>query len=89
HPLAGPSKGLFCYLDLGGSGVETPAHLRENGRVTVMFCAFAGPPKILRLYGRGWCLEPGAPGWDDVLAEFPAEALARFPPEKLRNAVLV
>ena len=42
-----------AYLDLTGSGIETIAHLRENGRITVMFCAFQGPPKILRLHGRG------------------------------------
>ncbi|MGF7239226.1 MAG: pyridoxamine 5'-phosphate oxidase family protein [Frankia sp.] len=42
-----------AYLDLTGSGCETAAHLRENGRITVMFCAFDGPPKIVRLYGQG------------------------------------
>ncbi|MGY6500304.1 MAG: pyridoxamine 5'-phosphate oxidase family protein [Acidimicrobiales bacterium] len=43
----------FAYLDLVGSGVETAAHLRENGRIVVMFCAFDGPPRIVRLHGRG------------------------------------
>ena len=42
-----------AYVDMIGSGVETIAHLRENGRIVVMFCAFAGPPKIVRLHGRG------------------------------------
>src|SRR5262245_3793778 len=42
-----------AYLDLTGSGVETIAHVRENARITLCFCAFEGPPKILRLYGRG------------------------------------
>ncbi len=42
-----------AYLDLTGSGSETVAHLRENGRITVMFCAFEGPPNIVRLHGRG------------------------------------
>ncbi len=42
-----------AYLDLTGSGVETIAHLRENGRITIMFCAFDGKPNIVRLYGRG------------------------------------
>ena len=42
-----------CYLDLTGSGNETAAHIAENGRLTVMFCSFAGKPLILRLYGRG------------------------------------
>ena len=43
----------FAYLDLTGSGIETVAHLRENGRVCVMFCAFDGQPKIVRLHGTG------------------------------------
>lgn len=42
-----------AYLDQTGSGVETIAHLRENGRIVVMFCAFEGPPRIVRLHGRG------------------------------------
>ena len=47
-----------AYLDLTGSGVETISHLRQNGRATIMFCAFQGPPKILRLYGLGEVIEP-------------------------------
>src|SRR3954451_4437587 len=50
-----------AYLDLIGSGIETVAHLRENGRITIMFCAFEGRPSILRLYGRGRAVEPGDP----------------------------
>jgi hypothetical protein len=42
-----------AYLDLTGSGIETTAHLRENGRIVFMFCAFSGPPKIVRLHGTG------------------------------------
>ena len=48
-----------AYLDLTGSGAETIAHLRDNGRITLMFCAFSGPPQILRLYGRGRLVVPG------------------------------
>jgi Pyridoxamine 5'-phosphate oxidase len=48
-----------AYLDLTGSGAETAAHLRDNGRITLMFCAFSGPPRILRLYGRGRLVMPG------------------------------
>src|ERR671938_1994555 len=55
--ILGPRE--LCYLDLIGSGAETIAHLRENGRIVVMFCAFDGPPKIVRLHGRGEVLEPG------------------------------
>jgi hypothetical protein len=47
-----------AYLDLVGSGIETVAHIKENGRIAVMFCAVGGPPKILRLHGRGQVIEP-------------------------------
>ena len=58
------------YMDLTGSGNETSAHLLENGRITFMFCAFDGPPNILRLYGRGRAILPGAPGWDELSQHF-------------------
>lgn len=67
--ILGPKQ--VAYLDLVGSGAETIAHLRENGRITLMFCAFEGPPRILRLYGRGEVLEPGDAGFDDLAARFP------------------
>ena len=60
-----------AYLDLVGSGIETVAHLRENRRITILFCAFAGPPRLLRLYGRGEVVEPGDAVWDDLYAHFP------------------
>jgi hypothetical protein len=60
-----------AYLDLTGSGVETIAHLRDNGRITLMFCAFSGPPRIVRLYGRGEILLPGEGGFDALAALFP------------------
>src|SRR6059058_3779379 len=50
-----------AYLDVTGSGAETIAHLRENGRIVVMLCAFEGPPKILRLHGRGEAVQAGDP----------------------------
>jgi hypothetical protein len=59
-----------AYLDLTGSGIETVAHLRENGRITLMFCTFEGRPRILRLYGRGRALEPGDADWERLAAEF-------------------
>ncbi|HVK10908.1 MAG TPA: pyridoxamine 5'-phosphate oxidase family protein [Gemmataceae bacterium] len=68
--VLGPTT--VAYQDLTGSGVETVAHLRENGRLTVMFCAFDGRPRILRLYGRGRVVEPGGPNWATVSADFPA-----------------
>jgi Pyridoxamine 5'-phosphate oxidase len=66
-----------AYLDLTGSGVETIAHLRENGRLTIMFCAFEGSPRILRLYGRGWTVEPGDVEWEEYSQRFPGFVSAR------------
>jgi hypothetical protein len=60
-----------AYLDYTGSGAETAAHLRDNGRIAVMFCAFDGPPKILRLHGTGRVVRPGDDGWDRLRAAFP------------------
>jgi hypothetical protein len=58
------------YLDLTGSGVETVAHLRENGRIVLMFCGFDGPPKIVRFHGIGeYCL-PDSVGFKEVAASF-------------------
>ena len=58
-----------AYLDVVGSGAETIAHIRENGRVVVMFCAFQGPPRILRLHGRGEVVPAGEPRFDELLAQ--------------------
>ncbi len=63
--------GTVAYLDLTGSGVETIAHLRENGRITLMFCAFEGPPRIVRLYGRGRSLRPDDGGFSELAHRFP------------------
>jgi len=60
-----------AYLDLTGSGVETIAHLRENGRIVLMFSALSGPPKIVRLHGRGHVVEPGDPRFPALRARFP------------------
>jgi hypothetical protein len=65
------------YLDLTGSGIETAAHLSENTRIVFMFCAFAGPPKIVRLHGRGVYHLPGSPGFREVQNLFPALSGAR------------
>jgi hypothetical protein len=67
--VLGPTT--VAYLDLTGSGVETIAHVRENGRLTIMFCAFAGRPRILRLYGRGRVLEPTDTDWPTIAGQFP------------------
>ena len=60
-----------AWLDVGGSGIETMAHLKENGRMTVMFCAFDGSALILRLYGRGEAVQFDDPRFPDLLAKFP------------------
>ena len=57
-----------AYLDAYGSGTETVAHVRENGRIVVMLCAFEGPPRILRLHGRGRVLQAGTPEYEELLA---------------------
>jgi hypothetical protein len=66
-----------AYLDLTGSGVETVAHLRENGRVCVMLCAFDGAPRIVRLQGRGEVVGPGHPDFEGLLQRFPPYPGAR------------
>ena len=65
------SPNRVAYLDLTGSGNETSAHIRENGRVTIMFCAFEGPPNIMRLYGKGTVVLPGTAEWEELYPLFP------------------
>lgn len=72
--VLGPTT--VAYLDLTGSGAETIAHLRQNGRITIMFCSFTGAPKILRLYGSGRVVLPGDPDWQALAGHFPALARA-------------
>jgi hypothetical protein len=60
-----------AYQDLTGSGIETIAHTQENGRIVIMFCALEGPPKIVRLHGRGEAFMPGEPEYNDLAAYFP------------------
>ena len=65
----------IAYLDLIGSGAETVAHLRQNGRICVMLCAFQGPPRILRMHGRGTVLAPGSDRFDRTAATFDLAAM--------------
>lgn len=60
-----------AYLDLTGSGVETIAHLRENGRIVMMFMAFEGRPQIVRLNGRGRAVLPDGPEFTELVQRFP------------------
>jgi hypothetical protein len=61
-----------AYLDLYGSGAETIAHLRDNGRITIMFCSFDRRPKILRLHGTGRVVRPDDAEWEDLIGRFGA-----------------
>ncbi|MFF2186635.1 pyridoxamine 5'-phosphate oxidase family protein [Streptomyces sp. NPDC058155] len=63
-------ESTLAYLDFGGSGAETIAHLRENGRITLMWCSFTGPPKILRVHGRGEPVFRDDPRWGRYIARF-------------------
>lgn len=73
-------KGMDCfrvlsahrvaYMDLISSGNETSAHVLENGRITLMFCAFEGPPLIVRLYGTGRAILPDDPDWVELSGQF-------------------
>jgi len=60
-----------AYQDLTGSGVETIAHLKENGRIVIMFCAFDGPPKIIRFHGIGEVITSGDEGFEELNVQFP------------------
>ena len=66
--ILSPAK--VAYMDIVGSGNETSAHILENGRITFMFCAFDGPPNILRLYGRGAAVLPGDAAWPVLSSHF-------------------
>jgi hypothetical protein len=68
--ILGPTT--VAYLDLTGSGAETIAHLRQNGRITIMFCSFTETPNIVRLYGSGRVVLPGDADWQALAAHFPA-----------------
>jgi hypothetical protein len=60
-----------AYQDLTGSGIETIAHIQENQRIVIMFCAFNGPPKIVRLHGKGEAITPGHEDFEKLNALFP------------------
>src|SRR5215212_6049272 len=83
--VLGPDR--VAYLDLVGSGAETIAHLRENGRIVVMLCAFEGPPRILRLHGRGAVVTPDDPRFEELIVrcEFADPGL----PEARRAVIVV
>jgi hypothetical protein len=65
--ILGPRR--VAYLDVGGSGAETIAHIRENGRIVIMLCAFEGPPRIVRFHGYGTVVMRDEIGFESLLAE--------------------
>jgi hypothetical protein len=73
--ILGPAH--VAYLDLTGSGAETIAHVRENGRIVIMFCAFDGPPKIVRFHGTGRVVTPRDAAWTELRAHFAPHLGAR------------
>jgi hypothetical protein len=75
-----------AYLDVTGSGAETIAHLRENGRIVLMLCAFEGPPRILRLHGRGEVVMAGDARFEELLARGGFEAPG---PDEYRRSIVV
>lgn len=64
------SSSKVAYMDIIGSGNETSAHLMQNGRITFMFCAFDGPPNILRLYCKGYTVLPSDDEWEELAPHF-------------------
>ena len=73
--VLGPRK--LAYIDYGGSGIETVSHLKENQRITIMLCAFDGPPKIYRFFGRGSVFEPHDEGFGELVTAFPPQLTVR------------
>ena len=76
--VLGPRE--LAYVDLFGSGIETVAHLKQNGRIVLMFCSFEGPPMIVRIHGHGEPVEMADPRFPDLLARFPL-------PEEVRTSI--
>jgi hypothetical protein len=73
--LAVLDRERLAYLDRTGSGVETIAHLRENGRIVLMFCAFGGKPRIVRIHGHGSIVGRDEEPFDDLVGQFPTRRL--------------
>lgn len=73
--VLGPHE--VAYLDLTGSGIETMAHVKENGRIVLMFCAFDGKPDIIRLHGTARVVETGDEAFDGLAQHFPDRPGAR------------
>src|SRR5215210_8158993 len=83
--VLGPTR--IAYLDVSGSGAETIAHLRQNGRIVVMLCAFDGPPRIVRFHGRGHVILPDDPRFTSLMNEADFEDASL--PEARRSIISV
>jgi hypothetical protein len=75
--LAVIDERTVAYLDLTGSGAETIAHVRDNGRITLMFCSFSGAPMILRIFGGGQIVMPADAAFAELRSRFPARDAVR------------
>lgn len=73
--ILGPKS--VAFVDLVGSGIETIAHVKNDGRIVLMFCAFEGPPSVLRLHGRARVMESGAQEFEELAIQFPTYEFAR------------
>ena len=86
--VLGPRQ--VAYQDLTGSGIETVAHVKENGRLVVMFCAFEGPPKIVRLQGRAQVIDRAHAEFESLAARFPSHpgtrAIVRLDVERISDS---
>lgn len=87
--VLGPHE--VAFYDLVGSGNETAAHLAENGRITIMLCAFEGPPRILRLFGRGEVVRESDTGWEGLCRHFdkalpPARQIIRIKVSRVQSS---
>ncbi|WP_377269838.1 pyridoxamine 5'-phosphate oxidase family protein [Peterkaempfera sp. SMS 1(5)a] len=72
--LAVLDEHTVAYLDFTGSGAESIAHLRENGRITLMWCSFGDRPDVVRVHGRGELVFRDDPRWEELIGHFPAVA---------------
>lgn len=86
--ILGPTT--VCYLDLTGSGVETLAHIKENGRIVLMFCSFDDTPRIVRLHGKAEAIEPGHPEYAELRELYPdgpgARSVIRIEVSRIANS---
>jgi hypothetical protein len=86
--IIGPAT--VAYIDYVGSGVETIAHLRDNRRMAIMFCAFEGPPQIVRLHGQGYVVEPQDESFRSLLGHFQSRpdvrSIIRLDVEKISDS---